>query len=115
MAIVRKTLLLCVCLAVFLSGTANATMQCCMSDMDHSATALQMDNGDMPCHEKAQKDSQDSTECNSCDCMHCVKMSSIPPHISTRDEVNSNMQCVTTQSIYSRQPDGIFQPPKFFS
>lgn len=118
MAVLRTISLLFVCFALLAGNVANAAMPCCMTDADQSKAEMQMDHGDtdMPCHETADNDQQDSSNgCSGCDCQHCVKMTALPPQTSAQGEVASSVKTFGTQSIHSRQPEGVFQPPKHIS
>ena len=77
---------------------------------------MQMDHGDMPCHETTDNNSDDSNNgCSDCDCLHCMKMTALPPQTSAQGEVASSVQTFGTESIHSRQSERIFQPPKHIS
>ena len=118
MAIMKNIAAFFVCFALLVSGVANAAMPCCMTDADQPKAEMQMDHGgmDMPCHETADNDQQDSSNgCSGCDCQHCVKMTALPEHPTVKEVLASNVRAYTTQSIHSRQPEGVFQPPKHIS
>lgn len=119
MSILKTISLLFVCFALVTGSVANAAMPCCMK-MDSSAKQMQMDdnadsNMDMPCHQKAEKDTKTKADCKGCSCMHCVKMSAMPEQPSAAGEVASSVQTFGTQSVHSCQPEGVFQPPKQLS
>lgn len=116
MAILRTMSLFFVCFALLAGNVANAAMLCCMTDAEQPKAEMQMDGGmDMPCHKAAKSDSQDTASCDGCDCQHCVKISALSQHQSAEDFAVSGITVFTTQSIYSRQPEGVFQPPKQLS
>ncbi len=120
MAFLRTISLLFVCFSLLVSGVANAAMPCCMMGKDAPAAEMQMDGDkDMPCHETANKAAdtgeQQAMDCSDCDCTHCVSTSALINHQSVTDSTVSGVRVYTTQSIHSRQPDGVFQPPKRIS
>lgn len=97
---------------------ANATMPCCMMGSDNIKAQTQIDDGILDsedCHKTEKSDQQDAQDCSGCDCQHCVKIvelsTNTPPYIKIMPSAISFL----TESIYSHQPDGVFQPPKNIS
>lgn len=115
----KTVLSLFICLTLLFTGTAGAAMTWCMADVEQTAPAVHMDNGDtaMPCHDAADSESKDSNNgCNDCDCQHCAKMTALPPKTSAQySDLASSIRTITVQSVVSCQPEGVFQPPKQIS
>ena len=117
MKIIKTISVLLICLALLVSGVVSAAMPCCMTNPDQPNSNIQMDHTDMamPCHKTADSNHQDTTNCDSCDCQHCVNIGALLQYPFVKDIAVSSVAPFDIESIYSYQPEGIFQPPKLIS
>lgn len=110
----KTVTLFLMCIMLFAGGTANAFSACPMN-MDKATAEMQMDdNMDMPCHKTEEQD-QNSDQCDSCNCMHCVQMNALPLQESKDNYGKIAVGIPVGELFSSRQIETLFQPPKHIS
>ena len=115
MAILKRLLLLLVCVALISGGISSASMAACCEG-EQGVEALQADDMQaMPCHQLPDDKQMTMNDCDGCGCMHYVPMVVPALEAPFAMRIPSGAVIAEVHMLYMIPADVRFHPPKNLS
>lgn len=115
MNVIKALFYTVICLSMFSTSIASATVQCYMNG-EEAPFEIRMDSEmEVPCHDTADNKDQNSNMCDECNCQHCLKTNALLMSQSDKNLSASIKKIHTKYLLTSKELESSVPPPKLLS